>query len=80
MVPPESEADMKRWEYYKKSKDTMLELAVQTVNYAGDWFYVVNGQLFRTRSQAIVYAEKWLEEDKPSTTTSGSIGILGACD
>ena len=80
MAPLESEVNMKRWEYYRMTKDTILELAVQTVSYAGEWFYVVDGHKFRTRDMAIDYANKWLEEEKSCSTTSGSLGILGACD
>lgn len=71
---------MKNWEYYKTNFNTVVELAIQKIVLREDVFYVVNGLIFWSYSEAVNYANQWLNQEKQTQSTSGSLGILGACD
>ena len=71
---------MKNWEYYKTNFYTVVELAIQKIVLREDVFYVVNGLIFWNYGEAVNYANQWLNQEKQTQSTSGSLGILGACD
>ena len=72
---------MKNWEHYKTNFKTIVELAVQKVVLPNnETFYVVNGLVFWKYSEALWYANQWLNQERQTQSTSGSLGILGACD
>ena len=71
---------MKNWEYYKTNFYTVVELAIQKVVLREDVFYVVNGLIFWNYDEAVNYANQWLNQERQTQSTSGSLGILGVCD
>lgn len=71
---------MKNWEYFRTSAESMALLAVQKIVLKEDVFYVVNGFIFFNYAEAVNYANQWLNQERQTQSTSGSLGILGACD
>ena len=72
---------MKNWEHYKTNFKTIVELAIQKVVLPNnETFYVVNGLIFWGYGEAVNYANQWLNQERQTQSTSGSLGILGACD
>ena len=71
---------MKNWEHYKTNFYTVVELAIQKVVLREDVFYVVNGLIFWSYGEAVNYANQWLNQERQTQSTSGSLGILGVCD